>query len=198
MWTFSRMHHGGRLVVDYVTPSLHQSVLPWLNMLEMYRCKGSKTEFEAIARRVHDDFNVQWIPWHPEEARWDNGKKGLEDYPHIVKRLTAFWGKAVCHAFVQGLLLDNGNGSRTGFPLDVFKEALLVAGILDTWLARPTPYTGQPIYLRERFRGSSEFLQRIVSRPEQLQLATKRHESDGGVTPESPARSSSEPTSLLV
>ena len=124
-------------VVQYVDCGLYQSVAPWLSMLERCRSQDKQAEFEVISRRLHTDFNLLPIPWRPDEKTWDTAGLSLEDYPHIVARLTATWERQACLEYVYGLIKDNGNGSRAGFPLPVFEDVLLLTGLLEARLSHP-------------------------------------------------------------
>lgn len=116
---------------DYTSTSLYEIVLPWLNMLKMYRNMGRKAEFEVVAHRLHDDFNLEMIPWQTGEAAGAADRMSLENFPHILDRLAATWGRRDGLMYVNELLEGNRAGSRGGFPLAVFEELLLLASLLE-------------------------------------------------------------------
>lgn len=118
--------------VDYVGSSLYQCVRPWLNMLHMYQGMGRQREFEIIARRLHDDFNLGVILWSAGTEPPMSGVQGyLEAYPHVVQQITACWAQKDCLDYINTLLEDNRAGVRHGFTLGAFEELLLLAELLE-------------------------------------------------------------------
>ena len=131
MWMFSGTQRSSETVADYLSPSLYQSVRPWLNLLEMYRSTDRRSEFSVVANRLQDDFNLSLIPWQTVERGEGEARMSLEAFPHIVERLAATWGRRESLDYVHALLQDNRAGSRAGFPLAVFEELLLLASLLE-------------------------------------------------------------------
>ncbi len=123
--------------VDYVGTSLYQCVRPWLHMLHMYQGMGRQREFEIIARRLHDDFNLGVIRWYAGSEPPVPGDQGcLEAYPHVVSQIAGCWGQKDCLNYINSLLEDNRAGVRHGFILGAFEDLLLLAEILEV---APTP-----------------------------------------------------------
>ncbi len=140
MWPFSQSKNEAQAVVDYVSPSVFQTVRPWLKMLEMYRGMGRKAEFEVVAYRLHDDFNLKLISWFDAEGDSGDNTDRLENYSAILNRIIATWGQRECLVFVNGLLEGNGEACRGDFSLGVFEELLLLAEVLEN-LGRPACHT---------------------------------------------------------
>lgn len=136
MWPFKQTQRTPQPVVDYISPGLYQSVRPWLHMLECYRKQEKRTEFEVIAYRLHDDFNLQMISWQSAGEDPSGNARTLESFPHIIERMTETWGTQDCLNYLYSLLEGNREGSRTGFPLPVFEEILLLAGMLESQISR--------------------------------------------------------------
>lgn len=130
MWPFS----GNR--TDYLEPSgslapttLVEYVTPWLALLELYRKLGRRQEFEAVAYRVHFEFNIRYLRWGEDVAAVQ--PTSLEDYPHIIGRIMDTWGQSDCQAYLTSLVADNRGGLRVGFSPEVFSELLLLLDVLE-------------------------------------------------------------------
>lgn len=44
----------------------------------------------------------------------------LTNYPHVVEEIQAIWGSAACRAYMIGLVTQDRDGLRQGFPFDAF------------------------------------------------------------------------------
>ena len=115
--------------VNYIGQSFCQSITPWLNLLKIYQRNGNKTEFEVVAHRLQDDFNLRLILWRPTESA--GAELSLKNFPHIARKIVGTSGRKERLMYVQGLLKDNRTGNRSGFPVGVFEELLLMACRLD-------------------------------------------------------------------
>ena len=82
-----------------------------------------------LVPRLRQKFNLQAPSW--EEGAAIAGLRSLEDYPHIVDQLTAIWGTRTGRDYLHRLLHDNRAGQRTGFPLEVVEEILLLQHVAD-------------------------------------------------------------------
>ena len=101
---------------------------PWLRLLRLYRRNGQRGPFDALAERVASGYNIDAISWDKFEL--SDTTATLERYGHIIERLTANWGNSSCVDYLKNLLTDSRDGTRTGFPVDVAEEMLLLTGIL--------------------------------------------------------------------
>ncbi len=111
----------------------------WLLLLDIYRKNNQKEEFMQYAKLLHEHFNVMM-------PSWDNITlpaaiaTSLEQFEHISKKMIDLWencekeaGKiAQTKRYLDELMMDNRANERAGFSLDVFKEILLLRGMLDT------------------------------------------------------------------
>lgn len=100
----------------------------WLKLLEVYRRFGQQEEFERAARELQQHFNIAPPTWQPTAA--GPGAPSLEDYPHISAHLQELWRQPSCAEYLNHLLEDNRDGSRTGFPSVVVDEILLLMELL--------------------------------------------------------------------
>lgn len=115
---------------DYIESHPRVSVHPWLYLLDLHRAGGRKAEFSAVAKRMHQSFNVMAPSWDAAAVVMVV-PTSLEEFPHILTRLTGSWGSKDCHDYLNGLIEDNRGGERTGFSLQVLEEILLLLALLD-------------------------------------------------------------------
>ena len=109
-----------------------QSEVPletWLDLLEIYRDSGLKTEFNELAQRLHQNFNVMMPQWEKVEVPLVVATS-LEAFPHICEQLVKHWQEGSADVYLQSLLTDNRGGERTGFGPEVMQEILLLQGLL--------------------------------------------------------------------
>jgi len=112
-----------------------QALNPWLRLLYLYRRSGQREAFDALAGRIVSGYNIDDISWDGFDLR--DRSATLERYGHIVARLTATWGDPGCLDYLKHLLSDDRDGTRTGFPVDVVEEILLLIGVLKVRAAEP-------------------------------------------------------------
>lgn len=129
MLSFGRLKGAAQTLADFVEANPKQSIEPWLKLLEIYREAGMRREFETTAKRLNHFYNVGVIAW--EENDRDAGIESLERFSHIRDRLVSTWGTPDCLEYLHRLLLDNRNGSRSGFSLTVLDEILFLTSILE-------------------------------------------------------------------
>jgi hypothetical protein len=97
----------------------------WLMLLDLYHASGRQQDFRRLAEEFHLHCNVQAPPWEdfkPSES--DEG--GLETFPHILRQVAGLWRQPGCREYLEGLLYDNREGRRIGFPLAAYGEILLL------------------------------------------------------------------------
>ncbi len=102
----------------------------WLMLLDLYHASGRQQDFRRLAEEFHLHCNVQAPPWEdfkPSES--DEG--GLETFPHVLRQVARLWRQPGCREYLEGLLYDNREGRRIGFPLAAYGEILLLLQVLD-------------------------------------------------------------------
>lgn len=114
-------------LVDHITENPRQSLHHWLKLLELHRINGNRQGFEASARELHQHFNVEPLDWSQEIV--PGARDSIEAFPHLRTHLIKLWRQPECVKFLQALLLDNRDGTRTGFPLPVAEEILLLIAV---------------------------------------------------------------------
>lgn len=140
MMSFGRIQGAAQTLSDFIRANPKQAVKPWIKLLEVYRAADMQTEYEALSAQLNKTFNVRPAPWDEFEiAR--QAPDSLESMPHILTRLTECWGRRECQALLHGLLRDNRQGTRQGFPLAIIDEILMLLGILERQIG---PYRPEP------------------------------------------------------
>jgi hypothetical protein len=141
--SFGRVQGAAQTLADFIRVNPKQAVKPWIKLLEVYRVAEMRAEYDALCSRLNKTFNVRPAPWEEFElAR--QAPDSLENLPHITSRLTECWGRRECQAFLHGLLRDNRQGTRLGFPLAIIDEILLLLGILERQLGPYRPDAAEP------------------------------------------------------
>jgi hypothetical protein len=105
------------------------SINHWLYLLEIFRKLNLKEDFENYAATLHHTFNVLTPIWHDTVVAMVV-PQSLEELPHIIEKLCSVWPEDAT-AYLQGLLIDNRGGERTGFGEEVLQEILLLVALLD-------------------------------------------------------------------
>ncbi len=126
-----RGEHAMELLRQHVETYPHASVHPWLYLMDVLRAEGRKDEFVELARRFHQTFNAIAPQWDAAAPAMMVVAHSIEEFPHILARLTETWGKPECEDYLDYLLRDNRGGERIGFSKDVLEEILLLQGVLD-------------------------------------------------------------------
>lgn len=117
-----------RTLEEHVKAHPHRAMHHWLKLLDVYRRAGLRAEFDQAADRLCRQFNVTPPEWLPEEPQ--SSSPSLESYPHLRKRVVDLWPNTECEDYLQHLLEDNRDGTRTGLTQPVVEEILLLLSIL--------------------------------------------------------------------
>jgi hypothetical protein len=102
----------------------------WLMLLDLYHASDRQQDFRRLAEEFHLHCNVQtpaWEDFRPNESE----EGGLETFPHILRQVASLWRQPGCREYLEGLLYDNREGRRMGFPLAAYAEILLLLQVLD-------------------------------------------------------------------
>jgi len=160
MLSFGRVKGAAQALQEYIDNNPQEALQPWIRLLDVYRLAGMRDEFEQLSLNLNKNFNVELQAWTPEEKpavavspgepldfsldeipplEFDGGRQSagakaesLEDMPHIRDRIVELWGGDECVAYLNQLLRDNRGGKRSGFPLSVVQEILLLIDVQDT------------------------------------------------------------------
>lgn len=103
------------------------SPVPWLYLLDLYSNVGDQEKYNALRGRFMHLFNA-YIPDFDAASIVQN--HDLADFPLLLKRICDNWKNPDILSFLEGLLVDDRDGSRTGFDLTVYRDILLLIGVL--------------------------------------------------------------------
>lgn len=151
MLSFGRVKGAAQALKEYIDQNPKEALQPWVKLLEVYRLADMKDEFEALAKSLNENFNVELLHWSDMPKADEPGAvdfvlelvpqevdvvpaasrpQSIEAMPHICERIQACWGTPQCLEYIQSLLRDNRGGSRQGFPLLVVDELLFLSELL--------------------------------------------------------------------
>lgn len=127
-----------KLLKEQIKSAPKAALRHWLLLLDIYRKNNQKEEFLQYAKLLHKHFNVMMPSWENNTLPAAIATS-LEQFEHISNKMTALWencekeaGKiAQTKEYLDELLLDNRSNERTGFSLEVFKEIMLLRGMLE-------------------------------------------------------------------
>lgn len=130
MLSFGRLEGAAETVAEYIEQYSPQNIAPWLMLLDLYRRGNLRQEFEHFSQEVRQRFNVQLPTWE-SSTTVISGLRTLEDYPHILHRITGLWGTQEAIDYLHSLTRDDRGGQRTGFPLEIVEEIVLLLRVLE-------------------------------------------------------------------
>ena len=131
MLSFGRLQGATETLARHVEESASDNPRPWLMLLDLYRRGGLRADYTKLLPALRNKFNLQVPAWQDLENPVP-GLKSLEDYEHVITRLTATWGTQNCLNYLYRLVHDNRHGQRIGFPLEVVEEIVLLMLILES------------------------------------------------------------------
>jgi len=140
MMSFGRIQGAAETLAEFIRSNPKQAVKPWVKLLEVYRAANMRTEFDALAHRLNQTFNVKTVTWGDfDEVRLAN--ESVEQMPHVLATITELWRTREAQTYLHRLLRDNRQGTRQGFPLGIVDDLLMLSGVLEIELGtyKPTP-----------------------------------------------------------
>lgn len=149
MLSFGRVKGAAQALQEYIDHSPQEALQPWIRLMDVYRMAGMRTEFEAVASNLNQNFNVeiqQWdaAPSFPENQSVDlllddveaqpaaPRPESLEDMPRIMSMVCELWSTGDVVGYLYQLLRDNRGGKRLGFALPVVEEILFLVELRET------------------------------------------------------------------
>lgn len=130
MLSFGRIRGAAETLAQYIEDNSPENIQPWSMLLDLYHRSDMRAEFETLASRMREKFNVHVPSWMDSDMPV-SGLKSLEDYAHIVWRASNSWGTQECLNYLYELVHDNRAGQRSGFPLEVVEEIALLMRLLE-------------------------------------------------------------------
>ncbi len=116
-----------RMLENHVRLTPADSPVPWLLLLDLLQRENLSEAYEATRRECKRYFNVA-LPRLSDMAG-AAGEPGLEAYPHVMAELTRLWPGDGALPYLDELLRDCRNGSRTGFNLPAYNEIVLLRAV---------------------------------------------------------------------
>ncbi len=130
MLSFGRVQGAAETLARYIGEHAPDNPRPWLMLLDLYRRSGMRGEYTRLLPGLRQKFNLDVPDWDSLETP-DSGLKSLEDYVHITEQLPGLWGTQAGLDYLYRLVLDNRGGKRSGFPLEVLEEIVLLLRVLE-------------------------------------------------------------------
>jgi hypothetical protein len=126
------------LLMSHVRSDGGSSPLPFLKLLEIYRRRGEREDYDRIRERFNRRFNAV-------APRWENDSqegRTLDGYPEANARLQALWSnpRRVMETLQASLFKSNG-GDQT-FDLAAYRELLFLYSIARDLAEHGTRDTG--------------------------------------------------------
>jgi hypothetical protein len=103
------------------------SPLPWLFLLDLYRTVHNPEKYNLLRDRFIIFFNAK-IPEYDEDLSQMEVRQ-LEDFPHLVDRISRVWNGNDVVPYLESLLVDDREGKRAGFDLPVYRDILMLLGV---------------------------------------------------------------------
>ena len=130
MLTFGRVQGAAETLARHIEESSPKNPRPWLMLLDLYRRGGMRGEYSKLLPAVRRNFNLDVPAWQDLETTV-SGLRSLEDFEHVAEQVKAGWGTQACMDYLYELVHDNRDGQRSGFPLEVVEEIVLLMLILE-------------------------------------------------------------------
>lgn len=103
--------------------------ITWLYLLDLYRVVGDSEKYNDLAKKFKRGFNARIPPF--DEDPHATLTTSVTDLPMLMTRINAVWeDDEKCLAFLHSLLIDDRNGERVGFDLPVYREIIMLIGLV--------------------------------------------------------------------
>lgn len=125
------------LLVEHLRNTGGGSPLPYLKLLEIYRRRGDRADYERSRARFNHRFNAYAPEW---EIDLQTGRS-LEDYSGVLPRLQQVWSRPIdAMAELEALLFRKSRGEL--FDLPAYREVLFLYAMARDLLDRESADTG--------------------------------------------------------
>ena len=126
------------LLVEHLRHTGGGSPLPYLKLLEIYRRRGRRVEYERLRERFNLRFNAYAPEW---EADLQAGRT-LDSYAGVIPRLQRVWPRPLdAMAELEALLFRKSRGDL--FDLPAYREVLFLYSLARDLLDREAGDSGQ-------------------------------------------------------
>lgn len=125
------------LLVEHLRQTGGGSPLPYLKLLEIYRRRGDRSDYERLRTRFNQRFNAYAPGWDADLQ----GGRALESYPGVVPRLQQVWSRPLdAMAELEALLFRKSRGDL--FELPAYRDVLLLYSLARDLMDREGADTG--------------------------------------------------------
>ena len=100
----------------------------WMSLLDILYREGQRDEFEKLAGEIKAHFNIALPTWEDSNRR-SSGLIALEHFPRLLEKIVRLWESPDCRNYLNGLIHDNRDATRSGFQWEVFRELVFLIGI---------------------------------------------------------------------
>ena len=128
---FNRPDAAINVLRDHIARTSKSLPAAWLMLLDLYYREKRELDFRDLAEAFHSHFNVRAPDWDGYGKLREGETGGLESFPHLVRELTALWGKPECQHFLEELLYDKRDGQRMGFSLETYEDIVFLLHLLE-------------------------------------------------------------------
>jgi len=126
------------LLLEHLRHTGGSSPLPYLKLLEIYRRRGDRDEYERTRTRFNQRFNAYAPDW---ESDLQAGRS-LESYPGVVPRLQQVWARPLdAMAELEALLFRKSRGDL--FELPAYRDVLMLYALARDLLDREATDAGE-------------------------------------------------------
>ena len=141
MLSFGRVKGAAQALQEFIDNNPQEALQPWIKLIEVYRMAGMRSEFEAVAKNLNQNFNVEVQRWGEEDGRLElvdmdeklsPRPRALEDMPRILNTVCDLWPSGDVVGYLYQLLRDNRGGTRIGFALSFVEEILFLIELKET------------------------------------------------------------------
>jgi pilus assembly protein FimV len=97
--------------------------MPYLKLLDMYRRRGDRDDYELMRRRFNQRFNSVAPEWEHDPL----AGRVLEDYPLLVQKLQALWPKPIdAMAELEAMAFGRSGDDRELIDLPAYQDVLFL------------------------------------------------------------------------
>ncbi len=121
------------LLLGHLRSTAGNSPLPYLKLLEIYKRRGDRNDYEKLRERFNSRFNAYAPAWETDLQ----GGRSLDDYPTVIDRLQNLWAepqRAMDVLQASLLRVDGGDAGHASagagsFDLPAYRELMLLYSV---------------------------------------------------------------------
>ena len=107
--------------------------LSWLYLFKLYLEMDNRDKYDALRERFHLIFNAHILDWNDQvSADTTAPERTISDVAQLKEKIIELWETDGILPYLEGLLLDDRQGSRMGFTLSIFHEIMFLINLART------------------------------------------------------------------